>query len=83
MFADDTNITITGQTVKELQTNPNNNLEKVHQWLLANKLTLNYDKTEYMIIGSRQKIANIQEEPIISIGNEPIKKIVNAKHVVL
>ena len=58
-----------GQTVQELQTNLNNNLEKVHQWLLANKLTLSYDKTEYMIIGSRQKIANIQEEPIISIGN--------------
>ena len=47
------------------------------QWLLANKLTL--DKTEYMIIGSRQKIANIQEEAIISIGNEPIKKISKCK----
>ena len=79
MFADDTNITITGQTVQELQTNLNNNLEKVHQWLLANKLTLSYDKTEYMIIGSRQKIANIQEEPIISIGNEPMKKISKCK----
>ncbi len=32
-----------------------------------------------MIIGSRQKIANIQEEPIISIGNEPIKKISKCK----
>ncbi len=79
MFADDTNITITGQTVQELQTNLNNNLEKVHQWLLANKLTPSYDKTEYMIIGSRQKIANIQEEPIISIGNESIKKISKCK----
>ena len=29
MFADDTNITATGQTVQELQTNLNNNLEKV------------------------------------------------------
>ena len=28
-----------------------------------------------MIIGSRQKILNIQEEPLISIGNETIKKI--------
>ncbi|CAB3989496.1 Hypothetical predicted protein, partial [Paramuricea clavata] len=67
MFADDTNITATGQTVQQLQSNLNNNLEKVHHWLLANKLTLSYNKTEYMIIGSRQKILNIQEEPIISI----------------
>ncbi len=34
-----------------------------------------------MIITTRQntKIANIQEEPIISIGNEPIKKISKCK----
>jgi hypothetical protein len=38
MFADDTNITATGQTVQQLQSNLNNNLEKVHHWLLANKL---------------------------------------------
>ena len=54
-FADDTNVAVTGQTVQELQTNLNYNLEKVHHWLLANKLTLGYNKTEYMIIGSRQK----------------------------
>ena len=78
-FADDTNKTATGQTVQELQTNLNNNLEKVHHWLLANKLTLSYNKTEYMIIGSRQKILNIQEEPLISIGNETIKKISKCK----
>jgi hypothetical protein len=37
----------------------NVDLENVHQWLLANKLTLNKDKTEYMIIGSRQRISNL------------------------
>ena len=79
MFADDTDITATGQTVQERQTNLNNNLEKVHHWFLANRLTLSYNKTEYMIIGSRQKILNIQEEPLISIGNETIKKISKCK----
>ena len=32
-----------------------------------------------MIIGSRQKNLNIQEEPVISIGNETIKKISKCK----
>ena len=32
-----------------------------------------------MIIGSGQKILNIQEEPLISIGNETIKKISKCK----
>ena len=58
IFADDTNITATGQTVQ---------------------LTLSYNKTEYMIFGSRQKVLNIQEQTVISIGNETIKKISKCK----
>ena len=52
MFADDTNLTTTGRTTKELEENLNKNLEKVHQWLLCNELTLSTKKTEYMILGS-------------------------------
>jgi hypothetical protein len=52
MFADDTNISSCGANVHEIYERLNENLEKVHQWLLANKLTLNSEKTEYMIIGS-------------------------------
>ena len=39
MFVDDTNITATGQTVQELQTNLNNNLEKV-QWVSKERVQL-------------------------------------------
>lgn len=53
MFADDTNLKTSGKTVKELESLLNISLEKVHQWLCSNKLTLSKDKTEY-IIGSRQ-----------------------------
>ena len=34
-------------------------LNNVHQWLLANKLTLNVQKTEYMLIGSRKRLSQI------------------------
>ena len=46
---------------------------------MANKLTLCCNKADYKIIGSSQKILNIQEEPVISIGNETIKKIRKCK----
>ena len=53
MYADDTNITVVGKTGEEI----------IHKWLLANKLTLNVNKTEYkteyMIIGSRQKLQKL------------------------
>ncbi len=45
MFADDTNITTKGLNVEEIQTRLNYGLEHIHQWLLANKLTLNEVKT--------------------------------------
>jgi hypothetical protein len=52
-----------GKTNDELQERINVDLEYVHQWLLANKLTLNKDNTEYMIICSRQRISNLVTDP--------------------
>ena len=44
MFADHTNLTASGNTITELHNKFNNDLENIHQWLLANKLTLNTSK---------------------------------------
>ena len=57
-----TNITACGETVKEIEMKLNSELENVHKWLLANKLTLNLNITEYMIIGSRQRLAKITDD---------------------
>ncbi len=62
MFADDTNLTASGSTSTELYKKLSNDLENIHQWLLANKLTLNTSKTEYMIAGSRQRLGKIDDE---------------------
>ena len=47
MFADDTNLTTSGTSIADVQSNLNKDLEHIHQWLLPNKLTLNKEKTEY------------------------------------
>ena len=60
MFADDTNISTNGKTNDELQERINVDLEMYTNGILANKLTLNKDKTEYMIIGSRVKTTNFK-----------------------
>ena len=46
----------------------NADIEKLKQWLCANKLTLNILKTEYMLIGSRQRIATVTESLDLSIN---------------
>ena len=79
MFANDTNISTNGKTNDELQERINVDLENLHQWLLANKLTLNKGKTEYMIIGPRQRISNLVTDPKIELGESIIKRVHKSK----
>ena len=48
-FADDTNLFLTGNNLNEMYELFNSELEKVYQWFLLNKLTINLDKTNYMV----------------------------------
>ena len=79
MFADDTNISTHGSSEVEIQEHLNHDLENIHQWLLANKLTLNKEKTEYMVIGSRQRLSKISNELEIHVGETTIKRVSYAK----
>ena len=54
LFADDTNIFITGNSLDRMASVMNNELEKIVEWLKANKLSLNVSKTKYMIFKSTQ-----------------------------
>ena len=52
LFADDTNLFLNNPTILNLETNLNVELEKVSQWLYANKLSLNIDKTSFVVFHS-------------------------------
>ena len=54
-------------------------LNNVHWWLLTNKLIFNVKKTEYMLIGSRQRLSQIDTEPILSIASKSIKRVSSTK----
>ena len=75
MFADDTNLTCVGQSSSEIETKLNEELENVHRWLTANKLTLNDEKTEFMLIGSRSRLACVHNSPILKLGHRHIKRV--------
>ena len=57
--ADDTNVTVTGTSIQDIESKLNGELNNLHCWLLANKLTLNASKSEYMIIGSRKRLLRL------------------------
>ena len=75
MYADDTHITYADVDVNSIQLNLNHDLGNLNKWLISNKLTLNTAKTEFMLIGSRQKLSTLSSQPAeLSIDNVPIEK---------
>ena len=79
MYADDTNLTVTTRTTAEARTTVNGDLENVRQWLLANKLSLNLTKTEYILIASNHKILQLKNDQCINIGDMPVKRVYATK----
>ena len=67
MFADDTNISCQGESLADIENKINVDLDNVHKWLIANNLTLNKEKTEHMLIGSRQRLNQCTGNPHIVI----------------
>ena len=55
-YADDTSISLAAADVSDLENKINRELINLNRWLKVNKLSLNIAKTEFMIIGSRQRI---------------------------
>ena len=65
MYADDTHVTLTSNSLDDLITNVHKELRNISQWVLVNKLNANPQKTEYMVIG-HPRMANKVEisEPL-------------------
>ena len=75
MFADDTQIATSNSDINVILENLNTDLINVSTWMLANKLTLNNKKTEFMIIGSNKRLSQIDQEPSIFVGGMEIDKV--------
>ena len=56
LFADDTNIFYSNKSHTELTETVNRELKKLNYWFLANRLTLNVDKTNFISFKSHRKI---------------------------
>ena len=54
LFADDINLHMSNSSFNVLQTTVNLELCKIDHWLRANKLSLNYNKTNFMLLTSRK-----------------------------
>ena len=77
LFADDTNVYYETENLGLLQRTVNKELKKVKVWLDVKKLSLNIDKTNFIIFKSPQHSSS--QLVNIKIGNLPIKRTCYAK----
>ncbi|CAB4017371.1 Hypothetical predicted protein [Paramuricea clavata] len=76
LFTDDTNLTASGDSIIDLEIAVNSDLENLRKWLIANKLSLNVAKTEFMLIGSKAMIKNNSDSRLnVFIENKQIKQV--------
>ena len=59
LFADDTNLFLNNPNIINLETDLNTEIEKVSQWLYANKLSLNIDKTSFVVFLHKEEYCTI------------------------
>ena len=69
MYADDTHLTYASNNIHNIQPSLKEDLENVHSWLRANKLTLNMTKTAFMLIGSRQRLSTVTVSSTLAIND--------------
>ena len=67
-------MTFTACSIPELQ----HDTQFLQNWLTANTLTLNVLKTEFMLVGSRQRVATLAQELDLSINGISLLKRVNS-----
>ena len=75
LYADDTNAFYSNSCLKTLSSTIQNELDKVVQWLNANKLSINASKTKIVIF----KCKNKSQDSQITIKNDIIKQVPSVK----
>ena len=79
MLADDTSISYSASITSELQNVINSELKKLNSLLITNRLSLNTVKTEFMVIGSQQKLRSIDSEINIKINENEMTRVDSVK----
>ena len=73
VYADDTSIGKSGQLASDLEANMNQSLSIASEWFINNRLIVNTNKSNYMIIGSRTKVQSLKDNISISINNNQLQ----------
>ena len=76
LFADDTNLFLSGKDVSSLSQMMTSELGEISEWLKVNKLSLNIKKTHYIVFSGGKRPPNALD---IKIDNQEISRVLKTK----
>jgi hypothetical protein len=77
LFADDTNLFFSGKCIKQLQNEANIALSSLQEWFVANKLTLNVEKTCFSMFTNKKMVPNVT----LNLNGKEISRVAVAKYL--
>ena len=80
LFADDTNLFVSGKNLNDVEQRANASLKCMEEWFIANKLSLNASKTAYTLFYPGKKL-NTDSNINLLINGLPIDKISCCKYL--
>ena len=75
MYADGTNVFIKEKNINTLYARAQNELINIAKWLSANKLTININKTKYIMFTLRKKRLPVNDSLKLCFYKNPIKRV--------
>ena len=81
LYADDTALFVAGTDIEKTKQTLNDDLARAHEWLNANKLTLNVKKTKCMLFGTAQRLRLVTTPLHVEIGGSPLDQVEAFKYL--
>ena len=82
LFADDAGLLLADEKIKTLKKAVNAEVKLLYDWLITNKLTLNFTKTNYMLISNINKLSVKDRKKFrVTIGKYTIHEVEQTKYL--
>ena len=75
MYADDTSAACSAEDIDDFWNDLRTEVDNIAEWLRHKKLSLNTDKTEYMVVGHKRQTNRIHSPLEVNINGGPIKRV--------
>ena len=79
LYADDMNLFYNHKCMTTILKVLKRELDSLEDWLLANKLTVNLSKTNFILFGSIQRLKGLEQTPILKIMDKAINRVSSTK----